>query len=114
MKMTFKFSNGRKCWKFAKGVRERKKKWANVDVSRDGTEWMENLLGYPPDSNCWKPFSREIAKKYTRDISISQVKAKAVRDFLVIEVLSIENFAWVCVWVSFGPRASLSRQWQLK
>lgn len=45
MKMTFKFSNGRKCWKFAKGVRERKKKWANVDVSRDGTEWMENLLG---------------------------------------------------------------------
>lgn len=114
--MTFKFSNGRKCWKFAKGVRERKKNERTSMcrvTERNGWKiyweiWISFI--FSPDSNCWKPFSREIAKKYTRDISISQVKAKAVRDFLVIEVLSIENFAWVCVWVSFGPRASLSRQ----
>lgn len=67
------------------------------------------LSFFPPIPTVGNPF-RGRSRKNTRDISISQVKAKAVRDFLVIEVLSIENFAWVCVWVSFGPRASLSRQ----
>ena len=70
--MTFKFSNGRKCWKFAKGVRERERERKMSERRCDG---MENFLGnldifrFSSDSNCWKFFlSRKIAKKYTRDI----------------------------------------------
>lgn len=112
MKMTFKFSNGRKCWKFAKGVRERERE----KMSERRCDGMENFLGNL-DIFFFRfqlleilSFAEDREKIHARYISVSQVKAKAMRDFLVIEVLSIENFAWVCVWVSFGPRARLSRQ----
>lgn len=92
-----------------RGQREREKK-----MSERRCDGMENFLGnldifcFSSDSNC--SFAEDREKIHARCISVSQVKAKAMRDFLVIEVLSIENFAWVCVWVSFGPRARLSRQ----